>query len=67
MGNTDVVRVGDTLPARVDGIEVSKLLKTLGETNFDRDHATLFSHCFQAYMVLSEVYRDMSGDSHAKS
>lgn len=52
-------QTGTSLPARVDGIEVARLLKTLGETNFDCDHATLFSHCFMAYMVLSEVYADV--------
>lgn len=67
MGNEGALQVGDTLPTRVDGIEVCKLLKTLGETNFDCDHATLLSHCFQAYMVLSEIYRDMSEDACAKS
>jgi hypothetical protein len=55
------------LPARVDGIEVAKLLKTLGETNFDCDHTTLFSHCFQAYMVLSEIYGNLAEGTNGKS
>jgi hypothetical protein len=50
-------RISDALPARVDGIDVTKLLDSLGETTFTCDRIELFSRCFQAYMVLSEVYR----------
>jgi hypothetical protein len=57
MSNTSESRIHGSLPERIDGIEVAKLLKTLGETSFDCNHEDLFSHCFQAYMVLSEVYR----------
>lgn len=45
------------LPARVDGIDVARLVDTLGETTFACAHTDLFSHCFQAYLVLSEIYR----------
>lgn len=57
MSNSSQMREG--LPVRVDGIDVAKLLDTLGETNFACEHAELFSHCFQAYMVLSEIYRSV--------
>ncbi|MDN4052873.1 hypothetical protein QPK32_07275 [Massilia sp. YIM B02763] len=57
MNNPSNDRIAEALPARVDGIDVAKLLGTLGETTFACAHTDLFSHCFQAYLVLSEIYR----------
>jgi len=50
-------RIAEALPARVAGIDVAELLDTPTENNFTCPHTNLFSPCFQAYLVLSEIYR----------
>lgn len=56
MNATAVTSAAQALPAVINGVEVSRLLHGLSETNASSSHLELFSRCLGAYIVLSAIY-----------
>ncbi|WP_409266805.1 hypothetical protein [Massilia sp. BHUDP2] len=56
MNATAASTAAQALPAVVNGVEVSRLLAGLSETNASSSHLELFSRCLGAYIVLSAIY-----------
>jgi len=61
--NLGIVRCGDTLPTRVDGIDVGELLRDIGEASAGSSAIDLFRLCLGAQRVLSGLLRDTNATS----